>query len=118
MRFRDAEVACRSCQQLYPAGELDRYFWCHDCRRAVRRLGARWGRAVGLAASLAVAAYVLIRYYLILDVRLSDQLLPLYFLMLVITYVLTSRIAVAVVQGIYRARGGARPNSRPDDAAG
>lgn len=116
MRFRDAEVACRSCQRLYPASDLDRYLWCPECRRAVRRLGARWGRGVGLAASIGVAAYVLIRYYLVLDVRPSQQLLPLYFLMLVITYVLTSRIAVAVVQGLYRARGGLEPPKAPDEA--
>ncbi len=116
MRFRDAEVACRSCQRLYPASDLDRYFWCPNCRATVRRLGARWGRVVGLAASLAVAAFVLIRYYLILDVRLSQQLLPLYLLMLVITYVLTSRIAVAVVLGLHRARGGVAPPSPSDRA--
>ncbi len=116
MRFRDAEVACRSCQGLYPASDLDRYLWCPDCRKAVRRRGARWGRGVGLAAVLGVAAYVLIRYYLVLDVRPSRQLLPLYFLMLAITYVLTSRIAVAVVQGLYRARGGVEPSHAPDEA--
>ncbi len=105
MRFRDADVECRSCAQLYPAGDLDRYLWCPDCRGAVRRRGARWGRLVGVAASLGVAAYVLIKYYLVLEVRPSRSLMPLYFLMLAVTYLLTSRIAVAMVQGYYRARG-------------
>ncbi len=116
MRFRDAEVECRSCHKLYSASDLDRYFWCPDCRKAVRRLGARWGRVVGVAASLLVAAYVLIRYYLILDVSLSRQLLPLYALMLVITYVLTSRIAAAVVLGLHRARGSVAPSNSSDRA--
>ncbi len=66
-----------------------------------------------MAASVGVAAYVLIKFYLVLGVRPSRSLLPLYLLMLAITYILTSRIAVAVVQGYYRARGRVGPGSTP-----
>ncbi len=62
-----------------------------------------------MAASLGVAAYVVIKFYVVLEVQPSRSLLPLYFLMLAITYILTSRIAMAVVQGYYRARGGVEP---------
>jgi hypothetical protein len=57
-----------------------------------------WGRLVGVVAGLSVALYV------VLAVRPS-RLHLLWVLPPLMTYVLTSRIAVAVVQGYYRARG-------------
>lgn len=98
MRFHAAETHCRGCQQLYPGSDLDRYLWCPGCRRELRRRGARWGRLVGLVVSAAVAGYLLIR------VHPSRRYLPFYLLMLGLTYLLTSRIAVAIVQGYRRAR--------------
>ena len=101
MRFRADETSCRSCNELYRASDLDRYLWCPGCRRAVRNRGALWGRAVGALMSLGVAAYVL------LWVHPSPRFLAFYLLMLGLTYVLTSRIAVAVVHGLCRSRGSA-----------
>ena len=98
MRFGASETNCCSCQQLYPASDLDRYLWCPDCRTAVRRRGARWGRLVGIVAGVAIALYV------VLIVK-PMQLNLLWALPPLMTYVLTSRIAVAVVQGYYRYRG-------------
>jgi hypothetical protein len=99
MRFGASETNCRSCQQLYPASDLDRYLWCPGCRKVVRKRGALWGRVVGLLASLGVATY------LWLNLTMQSRFLPFY-LMLVMTYLLTSRIAHAVVLGYYRSRGG------------
>ena len=99
MRFGASELNCRSCQELYPAGDLDRYLWCPRCRKEVRRRGITWARGVGFLASVGVA------FYLLLRVQASSRYLPFYLLMLAMTYLLTSRIAMAVVQGFYRARG-------------
>lgn len=100
MRFGASETNCRSCQQLYPASDLDRYLWCPGCRKVVRKRGALWGRVVGLLASLGVATY------LWLNLTMQSRFLPFYLLMLVMTYLLTNRIAHAVVLGVYRSRGG------------
>lgn len=107
MRFRADETTCRSCQRLYSGSDLDRYLWCPECRSAVRRRSAFWGRVVGFTASLGVAAYLLI------EVSPSRRFIAFYLLMLGLTYVLTSRIVVAIVHGYCRARGGA-----PDALAG
>lgn len=110
MRIRGDETSCRSCHELYPASDLDRYLWCPACRKAVRRRSAFWGRIVGSAASLGVAAYLLIR------VHPTARFLAFYLLLLALTYVLCRRIAVAVAQGYYRSRGGVRLPGR--DARG
>ena len=100
MRFGASETNCRSCQQLYPASDLDRYLWCPGCRKTVRKRGAIWGLVVGLLASLGVTSYVL------LSMTLQSRFFAFYVLMVAMTYVLTSRIAHAVVYGYYRSRGG------------
>jgi hypothetical protein len=53
---------------------------------------------VGALASAGLAVYLLVR------VHPSSRFLLVYLLLLVMTYTLTSRIAVAVVQGYYRSR--------------
>jgi hypothetical protein len=63
---------------------------------------------VGFIASLGVAIYWAVR------VNPSARYLAFYVLMLAMTYMLTSRIAVAVVQGYYRSRGSI---SRPEEPA-
>ena len=98
MRFGASETSCRSCQQIYPASDLDRYLWCPNCLKAVRKRGASWGRAIGLLGGIAVALYV------VLAVKPS-RLTLLWAVPPLMTYVLISRIAVAVVLGYYRARG-------------
>lgn len=101
------ERACRSCQALYPSSDLDRYLWCPRCRQAVQRRAAVWSRTFGVLSSLGVGLYVVLvvnpQRFLILTVPI-----------LVITYVLTARIAWEVVRGYYRARDGA---GRGDDLA-
>jgi hypothetical protein len=93
-----AETACTSCGVSYPAGDLDRYLWCSNCRGALMKRGLRWGRIVGLVASAGLALYLYVR------VQPSTRFLIIYLMLLVMTYSLTSRIAVAVVQGFYRSR--------------
>ncbi len=100
MRFGASETSCRSCQQLYPASDLDRYLWCPQCQEIVRKKGAMWGRVVGLLASAGVATY------LWLSLMLQSRFLAFYLLLLAMTYLLTSRIAHAIVHGYYRSRGG------------
>ena len=100
MRFGASETNCRSCQQLYPASDLDRYLWCPGCRKTVRKRGTLWGVAVGLTASLGVLIYMW------LNLTLQSRFLVFYLLLLALTYLLTSRIAHAVVYGYYRSRGG------------
>lgn len=59
-----------------------------------------WGRAVGVLASLGVAIYMVLR------LTVQSRFLFFYLVALGITYLLTSRIAHAVVHGYYRSRGG------------
>ncbi len=103
MRFGSAEAACASCHAMYAASDLDRYLWCPNCRSALRRRGARWGYLVGALASAGLATYLLVW------VHPSARFMLIYLLLLVMTYTLTSRIAVAVVQGYYRSRAVATP---------
>lgn len=109
MLFGTDQAACRSCADIYRVSDLDRYLWCPACRRAVRRRGAVWARIVGLASSIGVGLYVA------LTIHPSQRYLALYALILALTYVLTGRIALAVVQGYYRARGTVeRPSTSGD----
>ncbi len=73
----------------------------------MQRRGALWARSVGLAASLGLAVY------LWLSLTLRSQFALFYLLMLALTYLLTSRIAHAVVLGYYRARGSVSPGPAP-----
>ncbi len=68
-----------------------------------------WGRVIGLLASLGVATY------LWLNLTMQSRFLPFYFLLLVMTYLLTSRIAHAVVHGYHRSRGGMIQPSSPQE---
>jgi len=108
MRFGADETHCRSCRALCPASDLDRHLWCPSCRKQVKRRGARWGRLVGFVASLGVAAYLILR------VHPSPRYLMFYLLMLLLTYILTSRIAVSVTHGYYRARGSVTGCATPE----
>lgn len=109
MRFGSSEGSCRSCHEIYPAGDLDRYLWCPACRKAVRAKGVRWGRLAGGLAMLGVAVYLIVR------VHPSTRFFPVYALMLGMTYLLISRIAVAVVQGYYRSRGSISDSPEADE---
>ena len=100
MPFRtESELPCTSCKELYPASALDRYLWCLTCRKAIRRRGAVWGRAVAILAALGVSLYIAIA------IGPSGRYLLLYGVAVVVTYVLINRITRAVVEGYYRARG-------------
>jgi hypothetical protein len=99
VRFGSTEAACTSCREIYPAGDLDRYLWCPDCRDKLRQSGIGWGRLVGLVAATGLALYLYVR------VSPSPRFILVYLLLLAMTYSLTSRIAMAVVQGFYRSRG-------------
>lgn len=115
MRFGADQTNCRSCHSLYPASDLDRYLWCPSCRKAVRKRGAVWGRFVGITAALGVAIYLGVRFYVVLGITPSSRYALFYALMLALTYLLTSRIAVAVVQGYYRSRSQRGGTDLPSD---
>ncbi|MGD2153681.1 MAG: hypothetical protein PVG79_10475 [Gemmatimonadales bacterium] len=68
-----------------------------------------WGRVVGLLASLGVASY------LWLNLTIQSRFLAFYLLLLAMTYLLTNRIAHAVVLGYYRSRGGMIEPSPPQE---
>ena|SRR5690606_868169 len=53
-----AEVQCRRCQRLRPFADLDRQFWCEECRTSARRFAARWGRIGALAGAAGLAVWV------------------------------------------------------------
>ncbi len=101
MRFAASEeIPCRSCHELYEGSDLDRYLWCLPCRSAMRRKAAFWARSTGLLTSLAIGLYVAF------SVQPARSRLTLYALLVAATYLLANRIAMALVIGFYRARGG------------
>ncbi len=104
MNFTSEEerVACCSCHELYAHSDLDRYLWCPPCRKAMYRRGAGLGRIVGFATSLGVGLYVA------RTVAPPGRYMALYAALLVVTYLLLSRITLLLVQGYYRARGSIR----------
>lgn len=111
MLFGSEEATCRVCAQIYPASDLDRHLWCPACRAAMRRRGAIWARLSGLISSIGVASYIVV------VVNPSNQYLLFYSLILILTYVLTSRIALAIVTGVYRARASVTRSSGRDSSA-
>jgi hypothetical protein len=102
-RFRAAadaaEVQCRRCLRLRPFADLDRMFWCEECRVAARRVAARWGRICALAGAAAVAVWIG------LGVRPpSVRLQILYAAAVLVLYRIGRRLAEELVYGVARIR--------------
>lgn len=49
---------CVQCGRERDPEQLDRYFWCDECRKEARAVATRWGRIIGLVGTLALAIYV------------------------------------------------------------
>ncbi|HEX7091862.1 MAG TPA: hypothetical protein VF192_17220 [Longimicrobiales bacterium] len=102
-RFRAAadaaEVQCRRCLRLRPFADLDRMFWCEECRTAARRLAARFGRIGALAGAVAVALWV----GLVVQPA-SVRLQILYAVAVLVVYRIGRRLAEEVVYGAMRIR--------------
>lgn len=52
------DAVCRNCRRPFPAGELDAYAWCAECRAIVIRRATIAGWVVGALAALATGALV------------------------------------------------------------
>lgn len=95
----DEELArCRRCLRPTPGDDLDRILWCEECVAAERKRAARWGRG------LAFAAATLLGVWIALAIRPSDSFRYLYGLVIVVAFVLGSRLGTELVFGIARVR--------------
>lgn len=94
-----AEVQCRRCLRMRPFADLDRMFWCEECRTAARRLAARFGRIGALAGAAAVALWV----GLVVQPP-SVRLQILYAVAVLAVYRIGRRLAEEVVYGAMRIR--------------
>jgi len=94
-----AEVQCRRCLRLRPFADLDRMFWCEECRTAARRQAARWGRIGALAGAVLVAVWIGVGVQ-----PPSVRLQILYAVALLALYRIGRRLAEEVVYGAMRIR--------------
>lgn len=60
IQFRNVEQRsrCITCGEEKPLEQLDRQFWCDDCRAASTEFAARWGRIVGILVALGLAVWI------------------------------------------------------------
>ena len=100
----DDLARCRRCRRPTPGDDLDRILWCEACVAAERKRAARWGRG------LAFAAATLLGVWIALYIRPSDAFRYLYALVIVVAFVLGSRLGTELVYGIARVRN--RPGAR------
>lgn len=78
--------------------DLDRILWCEECVTAERKRAARWGRGLALAAA------ALLGIWIALAIGPGDQFRYLYALVIIVAYVLGSRLGTELVFGIARVR--------------
>ena len=114
MTEHDPDAArCRRCRRVTPGDDLDRILWCEECTVAERKRAARWGRG------LAFAAATLLGVWIAWAIRPADEFRYLYALVIVVAFVLGSRLGTELVYGIVRVRNhpGARETDR-DESGG
>ena len=104
MTGHDDTARCRRCRRPTPGDDLDRILWCEDCVRAERKRAARWGRG------LAFAAATLLGLWIAVTIRPSGEFRYLYALVIVVAFVLGSRLGTELVFGVVRVRN--RPGVR------
>ncbi|MFO7894202.1 MAG: hypothetical protein R6U63_10740 [Longimicrobiales bacterium] len=92
------EARCRRCLRPVPGDDLDRILWCEDCVEFERKRAARWGRGLALAAA------ALLGIWIALAISPGGQFRYLYALVIIVAYVLGSRLGTELVFGIARVR--------------
>lgn len=102
----DVVVRCRRCRRPTPGDDLDRILWCEECVTAERKRAGRWGRG------LAFAAATLLGVWIAAALRPADEFRYLYALVIVVAFVLGSRLGTELVYGIVRVRN--RPGAREE----
>ncbi len=110
MTDHDDEVRCRRCGRTVAPDDLDRILWCEECVTAERRAAARWGRG------LAFAAATLLGIWIALAIRPAGQFRYLYGLVIIVAFVLGSRLGTELVFGIGRVRNRPGARLRADEA--
>lgn len=89
---------CRRCRRPTPGDDLDRILWCEDCVTLERKRAARWGQG------LAFAAATLLGVWIALAIRPADQFRYLYGLVIVVAFILGTRLGTELVFGVARVR--------------
>ena len=106
----DTQHPCRNCGREWPPAQLDRRFWCPDCRAVVVRRSATIARFTALAVALGLTFWI---YTL---VGSTPQFLLVYIVMVVLAYFFVRRLTQRVAFELIRARG-VPPPPPPTDAS-
>lgn len=96
-RFPD-EGTCVRCLETKDITDLDRIFWCQECREAARTRAKRWGWLAGGVAGASLALWIW------LGVRPSDLIIGGWIATVVACLWLVSRISREVLYGGARYR--------------
>ena len=106
----DDTARCRRCRRPTPGDDLDRILWCEDCVVAERKRAGRWGRRLALAAATLLGIWIAVA------LRPADEFRYLYALVIVVAFVLGTRLGTELVYGVIRVRN--RPGVREGAAGG
>ena len=99
---------CRNCGRPFPPSQLDRRFWCPDCRAAVIRRASTVARLCAFFIALALAAWI---YYL---VGPAPRFLVAYIVMVIAAYFFVYKLTQRVAFEVIRARGVPPPVPSPE----
>ena len=113
-RFPD-EITCVRCLRTRDSTDLDRLFWCRECRESARKRASLWGWVVGGVSAALLALYIW------LVIRPSTLIIGGWVATVGACLWLMSRIGREVVFGVMRFRNRraveARPPTERPDAA-
>lgn len=99
------DAVCRNCARPFPAGELDAFAWCEDCRAVVIR------RAT-VAAWIAVAVVAQVTALILFSLVTPDPRYLIVWIILILAVALaTFKIAQRVAFEAIRSRGVPPPKS-------
>lgn len=93
------ELQCRNCGRPRPAEALDRLRWCESCRRVVVRRATLVGRLAGIAAALALIAWIA------LVIGPSSRFLMGWLVLVAAVYFFVYKLTQRVAFELIRARG-------------
>ena len=104
----DTPHPCRNCGREWLPSELDRRFWCPDCRAVVVRRSALIARVTALTVALGLTFWI----YTLVGSR--PQFMMIYIVMVVLAYFFVRRLTQRVAFEIIRARGVTPPPPSSD----
>jgi hypothetical protein len=104
--IRSPEVECRNCGREVPRLDVDRQFWCADCRDVVVSRATVWARLSAVAVTVGVIIWIST------GVLTTQRFLVLWMLMVAAIYLLVYKIVRRIAFEVIRSRG--VPPPEPD----